>query len=303
MIRTTAFLMAVWPMALSAQSLNFPSNATLQQEVTASDDTVAVAVGPWVDGAMQTQDFTGTVSQQAWHLRAPGLTTVQLLRPLRAQLAQAGFDEVFTCETESCGGFDFRFGQNVMPPPAMQVDLGDFRYVIAVKEQEAIALLVSRSALTGFIQLTRIGPAQDVVAEASAPAIGKIDAPTLGFEETLESRGRAVLDGLTFETGSARLSAGPFASLQSLADYLAANTNRTVALVGHTDSAGSLDGNIALSKRRAGAVLERLVTEYAVPRRQLDAQGMGYLAPIANNASQEGRDANRRVEVIITSTQ
>jgi len=39
-----------------------------------------------------------------------------------------------------------------------------------------------------------------------------------------------------------------------------------------------------------------------VPRSQLDAQGMGYLSPIANNLTQEGRDANRRVEVIVTST-
>jgi OOP family OmpA-OmpF porin len=64
-----------------------------------------------------------------------------------------------------------------------------------------------------------------------------------------------------------------------------------------------LAGNIALSKRRAGSVLERLVTDYAASRQQLEAQGMGYLSPIQNNRTIEGREANRRVEAIITSTQ
>jgi OOP family OmpA-OmpF porin len=50
-------------------------------------------------------------------------------------------------------------------------------------------------------------------------------------------------------------------------------------------------------------VLERLVTTYDIPPHQLDAQGMGYLSPVASNLTEEGREVNRRVEVIITSTQ
>jgi len=121
--------------------------------------------------------------------------------------------------------------------------------------------------------------------------------------QSLEDQGRFILSGLVFETGSAQLGNAIFGSLQDLADYLIANPDRTVALVGHTDFVGSLDGNIALSKRRAGSVLERLVTTYDIPRHQLDAQGMGYLSPVASNLTEEGRETNRRVEVIITSTQ
>jgi outer membrane protein OmpA-like peptidoglycan-associated protein len=64
-----------------------------------------------------------------------------------------------------------------------------------------------------------------------------------------------------------------------------------------------LNGNIALSKKRAEAVLETLVSDFNVPRAQMDAQGMGYLSPIASNLTAQGREANRRVEVIVTSTQ
>ena len=88
-----------------------------------------------------------------------------------------------------------------------------------------------------------------------------------------------------------------------LGAYLLANPDKTVALVGHTDAEGSLAGNIALSQRRAASVLERLVSVYGVPRSQMEAEGVGYLAPRLSNLTEEGRRKNRRVEVIMTSTQ
>ena len=94
-----------------------------------------------------------------------------------------------------------------------------------------------------------------------------------------------------------------FASLQALADYLRIYPDRTVALVGHTDSAGSLEANIALSKRRAKAVMEHLIKEYGVSAAQVNADGVGFLSPIASNLTSEGRAQNRRVEVVLTSTQ
>ena len=72
-----------------------------------------------------------------------------------------------------------------------------------------------------------------------------------------------------------------------------------VALVGHTDAQGSLDANIALSKRRAQAVADRLVAGHGVARAQLQAEGMGWLAPVATNLTPEGREANRRVEAVV----
>ncbi len=76
-----------------------------------------------------------------------------------------------------------------------------------------------------------------------------------------------------------------------------------MALVGHTDFAGALDSNIALSKKRAASVADRLVQSYGVNRTQLDPEGVGYLAPRATNQTDAGRTQNRRVEVMITSTQ
>lgn len=297
------------PLQALAVTLDMPGNATLTAEDVAGLDSYAMPTAGWTPEGLPVLTGTGEVRQQAWRIYAPGLTTLQLLQPLEDQLTAAGFEVLFTCTDDACGGFDFRFATPVLPAPAMHVDLGDYRYIATRRttdgQTELLSLLASRSSAAGFVQVTRVGtPDGAPVAAAEAPAIRAV-APTItgDLAQELETRGRFILADLAFETGSAQLGDATFASLRDLADYLRANPDRTVALVGHTDSVGSLDGNIALSKHRAGSVLERLVTTYDIPRRQLEAEGMGYLSPVASNLTEAGRDANRRVEVIITSVE
>jgi OOP family OmpA-OmpF porin len=311
MIRLLALLILA-PIQAAAVTLDMPGNATLVVEEVSGLDSYAMPTAAWTPTGLPVLTGTGEVRQQAWRIDAAGLTTLQLLQPLRDQLTQAGFEVLFTCTDDACGGFDFRFATPVLPAPAMHVDLGDYRFIATQRSVdgtvELLSLLASRSSSAGFIQIIRVGAANGAtVAAADAPEVRAVRAEvatiTGDLAQSLEDQGRFILSGLVFETGSAQLGDAIFGSLQDLADYLIANPDRTVALVGHTDFVGSLDGNIALSKRRAGSVLERLVTTYDIPRRQLDAQGMGYLSPVASNLTEEGREVNRRVEVIITSTQ
>jgi len=306
MIRFLAFVILAQPAI--ADPLRFPGNAEMLAEETLGLARYELPTGPW-DGQIPAVPIEGAMVQQAWRIDAAGLSTLQLLRPLREQLLNDGFEVVFECETRLCGGFDFRFGTLTLPPPALQINLADFRFLSAWKGSDdgdiGVSLFVSQTGSAGFVQVTQVGATVENIADVGgAPA--RADTPTPGtgipIADALNTLGYAVLDGLFFETGSSQLAEAEFAALQALSDYLASNPNLKVALVGHTDAEGSLDGNIALSKRRAGSVLERLVTDYNVARSQLDAQGMGYLSPIANNLTQEGRDANRRVEVIVTST-
>ncbi len=303
MIRVAAFLVLASP--LSAQNLSFPSNAQMTAEVANADTSYDLPTGPWNSGTLPIARHEGDMTQQAWRIDATGLSTLQMLRPLREQLGNAGYQVIFECDTRACGGFDFRFATPVILPPAMAVNLGDFRFLSATGETGAVSLLASVTADAGFVQVVWIGPAEatpNVQANAARittqPQSGRPD----DLSDALDQVGRFVLPGLEFATGSAQLADTEVPVLDQLAAYLAVRPDLTVALVGHTDSAGSLDGNIALSRRRAGAVLERLVADYAVPRRQLEAQGMGYLSPLASNLTEDGRATNRRVEVIITST-
>ncbi|MGJ8622096.1 MAG: OmpA family protein [Yoonia sp.] len=304
----TVFALCVASVA-QAQTLTFPSNATLQQEIALPLESHVYPVDIWDRGEMPTRVIEGALTRQAWRIDASFLTTLQLLRPLREQLRNDGYQVIFECQTEACGGFDFRFAIDTLAPPQMQINIGDFRYLAATRDgadgDEFLGLLVSRTAQAGFVQITHVSPASETgteiatVAEPAAPPEGV--QPDDPLPDQLETIGRAILKDLTFATGSAQLADGEYASLAALAEYLVMNRNRVVALVGHTDASGALDVNVALSKRRAASVLERLVTRYDIPRRQLEAEGVGYLAPLASNLTGQGRQANRRVEAVIVS--
>ena len=239
------------------------------------------------------------------------------MQPLRGQIEAAGFAISFECETLVCGGYDFRYGTEVLPEPDMHVDLGDFRYLAATgANSEQIAVLVSRSGLTGFVQITQIGgqapvlQAKAVAAAAAKPIAEQIPARTdpatqkgQPFLAGLEAGRSQVLEDLVFASGSSALAAGRYGSLADLAAWLAADAQRRIILVGHTDASGTLEGNVKLSKLRAESVRQELLRSYKVAPEQVQAEGIGFLSPRASNLTPEGRDKNRRVEVMATSTE
>ena len=301
------------PMA-HASSFRLPDGATLTSETVELDSVYAMPIGVWQEAsAVPTEAVEGRVTRQAWRLGGTGLSSYQILINLRQQLLEAGYEIAFECEGSTCGGFDFRFGTEVIGEPAMHVDLGDFHFLSATRPGEApdaVSLLVSRSASAGFVQVIHVGPSDAPSAPVEPMASTKAETgaamPTLlsgDIGTAMERVGRFILADLVFATGSSDLGPGDFTSLTELADYLKTHPERRVALVGHTDAEGSLGGNISLSKRRAASVMDRLVNDFGVSPGQLEAEGIGYLAPIASNQTDSGRTQNRRVEAILVSTE
>jgi OOP family OmpA-OmpF porin len=107
-----------------------------------------------------------------------------------------------------------------------------------------------------------------------------------------------VLKGVNFETGSARLTANSARTLDNVVETLHSNPDLKVEIGGHTDSTGSAALNRHLSKQRAEAVRVYLVSKGANAE-SLTAVGYGPDKPLAENATPEGRAANRRVELKI----
>jgi len=106
-----------------------------------------------------------------------------------------------------------------------------------------------------------------------------------------------VLDAsMLFEVDAHALRPEALPALEELVAFVAEHPQATLEIVGHTDSAGSEPYNLALSIRRAEAVVAYLVERGADPAR-LTAVGMGESQPIADNATKEGRAANRRIDV------
>ena len=131
MIRICAAILVIAGSAAQAQTLDFPSNASLQTQIVRDADSYAMPRGIWDRGTLPTQTVEGRVTQQAWRIQAASLTTLQHVRPLREQLRNDRYRIIFECQTEACGGFDFRFGVETLPPPEMRINIGDFRFLAA----------------------------------------------------------------------------------------------------------------------------------------------------------------------------
>ena len=123
-----------------------------------------------------------------------------------------------------------------------------------------------------------------------------VNAATMAAD--LSTRGSVALYGIYFDTDRADVKPESRPTLSEIATLLKQNAKLALIVVGHTDNNGTLDYNLDLSLRRAQAVVAALTSEFAIDRTRLEARGVGFLAPVAPNASEEGRAKNRRVQLL-----
>lgn len=282
----------------TGQDLALPQGAELTFAFSRDPGAYDLPTGPWTpEAGLPVRRIEGAVTLQSWRIDGSGLTPLQILRPLRAQLEQSGFAMLFDCLDQACGGFDFRFATTVLPAPHMYVDLTDYQFLAMQNEAgQAVSLLASGDSNAGYLQIIRAG---DLAGDNTPSAPRLRGAPEGDIARRLERDGHVVLSDVVFETGSTTLGDGTIASLDAIAAYLLDNPARRVLFVGHTDATGSLEANQAVSLRRAQAAVGYLRQRYDLDPGQVTAQGAGYLAPIATNLTEEGRDANRRVEAVL----
>jgi outer membrane protein OmpA-like peptidoglycan-associated protein len=105
------------------------------------------------------------------------------------------------------------------------------------------------------------------------------------------------LYGIHFDYDSAHIQPRSEPVIADVAALLRANPSWRFELSGHTDSDGGAAYNLALSQRRAQAVVDDLVTRYGIARSRLVAKGYGLTRPVASNATESGKALNRRVEL------
>ncbi len=112
------------PAMTQGVTLEFPALASPLAERSLPLDTYFLPTAPFADGDIEGVSAEGPIQQQSWRVGSGGLTTLQLLAPLRDQFQDDGFVPVFECEDTVCGGYDFRFRLDILPEPDMHVNLG-----------------------------------------------------------------------------------------------------------------------------------------------------------------------------------
>jgi outer membrane protein OmpA-like peptidoglycan-associated protein len=115
---------------------------------------------------------------------------------------------------------------------------------------------------------------------------------------SLNETGKVSLYGIYFDTEKDTLRPDSQPTLAEIQKLLTANSQWKIHVVGHTDNQGTAAHNLDLSRRRAANVVGELVSKYGITADRMDAFGCGLYAPVASNASEDGRAKNRRVELV-----
>ena len=287
--------------AFAGLDVPYPSGVERLFTEQTENGTLRVPIAPWSQqSSVPHKKRNGTVTVSTLELRATSITPAQVAVPIRQALRDAEFQISLDCMSNECGGFDYRVNTPIVSPPNMYVNLRDFLSMTGTKgSHQIINILISRIGERIYIQERRVDPAADAPVTTSKITTIAQPKPTTNMSDQFTQAGAVTLDGLDFTSGSTNLGEGPFSILSELADYLRQNPNSKIVLVGHSDAVGGLEGNIAISKQRAEAVRQRLISKYGIQKSRITAQGIAYLAPRASNQTPEGREQNRRVEAVV----
>lgn len=301
-IAKLGFVCALFAGASVAETqLELPAGA--RETHSDTQTSLEIATGPALRDLAPLRKILGAVKRQAYRIDAAPQDSDGLRDSLVAQLTAQGFKPIYECSTQSCGGFDFRFSLNMLSAPALYINITDFSYAALEnpRTQEAFQILTSKTNAT-YVAIDHVIPKSNAQGANTSETISISTAPTpqnLGFDQAITKDGRIILGDLDFAPGSSELGAGPYKSLENLAQYLATHKEKRMVLVGHSDNVGGLDPNVRLSSARAQSAMQYLITRYKINPERLDARGVGYLSPIADNTTKEGRNINRRVEAVL----
>ncbi len=135
---------------------------------------------------------------------------------------------------------------------------------------------------------------------ASSPEECGCEREKINFEnsEVILPGDKVILSNVNFESNSADLSDSSLPELEKLKNILLSKPFIKISILGHTDDMGDENYNLALSKKRAKAVKDWLIAN-GISSERLTDKGYGFSDPLTDNLTEENRQLNRRVEIVI----
>lgn len=273
------------------------------------DDEIGFEEFTFIDGESSVRTVEGVLRRQ--FCRAPeGRSALEILRNYERAVQDLGGTILFVSRDprsiEIDGAtFSSIFGQNRWDHGLATSHLTHTRFpgnvseylaaLVPAPDKDVYVVLAAGRGSRGAGEQTRTY-FELVTLKTEPMELGMVSVDAI--RQGLAEQGRIAVYDILFATGASEVRAESAPALKVIADYLDAHKDQKVLVVGHTDSVGGFDMNIALSTERARAVVEKLVTDYGVSRDRLKPYGVGPAAPIRSNDTEDGRAMNRRVEIV-----
>lgn len=147
------------------------------------------------------------------------------------------------------------------------------------------------------VGVSNSGEVYSLTVVEEAAMVQKVEFTAMELAKILNEQGSVALHGILFDTGQATLRSESTGDLQSVGELLKQQPALRLEIQGHTDNVGAADLNRRLSEARAAAVKQYLVANFAIASHRLMTAGFGDSQPVGDNKTEQGRAANRRVEL------
>ena len=186
----------------------------------------------------------------------------------------------------------------IMETPHVSIAVNGQRYRLWINEVKYLDIpkLVAPGSVLNYLRFepTGLEDGKDRI------FIGNLKVAKGGVDlrRKLLSQGKISTNAILFNSGSDQLKPESMGVIRQIFQVLEQDANINLKIVGHTDSDGAEDANIKLSKNRADAVKNALVSVYGVDASRLSTDGKGESEPIGDNSTSDGKSQNRRVEFI-----
>jgi OOP family OmpA-OmpF porin len=249
--------------------------------------------------------FEGKTTTLIYEL-AGSQSALQVFRNYEQAFARAGMKTMLNCFSPACGSRlsialfrdnDKEALYRRMLYDSIYPDNADFGYLSATGTANgkpvAAGVFVARIRTS-----SRLYVGLDIV-ESEPMKTGQIVVDLNTLTNDIREQGKVVLSGIYFDTDKDVVKPQSDQALQAIAEYLKKNSQQNFFVVGHSDTAGSYEHNVDLSRRRAQAVVTVLTGKFAITQSRLVPVGVGPVAPAGTNANDAGRERNRRVELVL----
>ena len=254
------------------------------------------------------------------YIAPAGRSSLEILRNYQQEQKSAGFEPVYECAGDACGGSDIfayslprallpagwagKVGDNSAAACASGT-LSDLRYTVLDNKATGATLAVltwNPNIMSAYCDEKAFQKRTTIAVVSVAPKAREQRMETLSASEIgkgLDANGRVAIYGILFDTNKADIQPASKPSLDQIGALLKQQTSLRLHVVGHTDNVGNLPANLDLSRRRANAVAAVLTRDYGIAKDRLTANGVASLAPVASNSTDAGRAKNRRVELVL----